>query len=228
MKDVAKIVGPPILGHKVVTLSREIHAGLLATEAQRPELEQLGITWIELVCVDLYPLPDEIKRHGSTPESVLEMTDIGGPTLLRSAAKGRRIVIGDPADRAEVLRWIRDGEPSDRHTFIAQLAANAEANVAVYRLPSAVYHGQGRLAGLIASRADPWHTVITTGRAKPRSSPITSTRRSPGTVNLPANSNPTCSWPGRWELPATATRSPSSGWSAHRQRRWPARSCRSR
>lgn len=155
VRDVAELVGPPILGHRVVTLSREIHAGLLATEEQRPELERLGIPWIDLVCVDLYRLSDEITRQGSTPESVRELTDIGGPTLLRSAAKSGRIVISDPADRAEVLRWIRDGDPAERHTFITQLAAKAEATVAEYCLTSATYHGQGQYAGMVGVRERP-------------------------------------------------------------------------
>src|SRR3989338_4304276 len=56
-KDVADTVGPPILGHRVVTLSREIYAGLLAvTDADYKELERLNIPVIDLVYVNLYPL----------------------------------------------------------------------------------------------------------------------------------------------------------------------------
>ncbi|MFA6095321.1 MAG: bifunctional phosphoribosylaminoimidazolecarboxamide formyltransferase/IMP cyclohydrolase, partial [Candidatus Paceibacterota bacterium] len=55
--DIATIVGSPILGHRVVTLSREIHAGLLSRDIPEDvaELERLGIPRIDLVCVDLYP-----------------------------------------------------------------------------------------------------------------------------------------------------------------------------
>ncbi len=61
--NVSELVGGgAILGHKVVTLSREIHAGLLADpETELPELEALGIPFIDLVCVDLYPLKDAIN-----------------------------------------------------------------------------------------------------------------------------------------------------------------------
>jgi phosphoribosylaminoimidazolecarboxamide formyltransferase/IMP cyclohydrolase len=112
--DVADLVGgSAILGHRVVTLSREIHAGLLARPVPEDlaELDELGVPFIDLVCVDLYPLAEEIARPGSTPDSVIEKTDIGGPTMLRSAAKGRRIVISLPEQRAEVLRWLAAGEP---------------------------------------------------------------------------------------------------------------------
>src|SRR3989344_3158553 len=93
-KDVAEMVGPPILGHRVVTLSREIYAGLLATaEADFAELEILNIPVIDLVYVNLYPLEKEIGNTNATPESILEKTDIGGPTLLRAAAKGQRLAL---------------------------------------------------------------------------------------------------------------------------------------
>src|SRR5208337_1739100 len=75
VQDVASLIGgQAILGHRVVTLSREVHAGLLArvTEEDTKEMDQLGIPYIDLVCVDLYPLHDEIKKPGSTMESVIE------------------------------------------------------------------------------------------------------------------------------------------------------------
>src|SRR5579884_603882 len=83
--DVSTIVGEPILGHRVVTLSREIHAGLLARVEDQSELDRLGIKRIDLVYVDLYPLTEEIAKPDATEASVIEKTDIGGPTLLRAA-----------------------------------------------------------------------------------------------------------------------------------------------
>lgn len=140
--DTASIVGEAILGHRVVTLSREIHAGLLAkdTPEDRSELEKLSIRYIDLVCCDLYPLKEEIKKEGSTQDSVIEQTDIGGPTMLRSGAKGGRIVICDPKDREEVLSWMKEGEP-ERDTFIQKLRAKTEFVIADYVLASARYHG---------------------------------------------------------------------------------------
>ena len=150
--DVATLVGgSAILGHRVVTLSREIHAGLLARPIPEDlaELDRLGVPFIDLVCVDLYPLADEVGRPGSTAESVIDKTDIGGPTMLRSAAKGRRIVVSLPEQRAEVLRWLSEGEP-DAAEFREALAARAEAVVADYCLTSARYHSRGRFDGMVA------------------------------------------------------------------------------
>src|SRR3989344_6942952 len=80
-RDIADIVGPPILGHRVVTLARKVYAALLAvTEDDFHELDRLNIHPIGLVYVTLYPLEEAIAS-GSSPEDVLEKTDIGGPTL---------------------------------------------------------------------------------------------------------------------------------------------------
>lgn len=154
VKDVASLVGGgAILGHRVVTISREVHAGLLATrtDADIQEMEQLGLPFIDLVCVDLYPLQAEIAKTGSTPESVINLTDIGGPTMLRSGAKGRRIVVCDPIDRQPVIDWLENACP-DEGIFIDALAAKAEFVVANYCLLSAAYHGQGKYAGFMGEK----------------------------------------------------------------------------
>src|SRR3989344_5464791 len=77
-RDVSEIVGPPIFGHRVVTLARKVYAALLAaTDADFRELDRLGVRPIRLVYVALYPLEETI-RNGGSPEEVLEKTDIGG------------------------------------------------------------------------------------------------------------------------------------------------------
>ncbi len=152
VNDVAELVGgKAILGHRVVTLSREIYAGLLATDSpsDTKELKTLGIPRIDLVCVDLYPLQDEIMREGSTVDSVIDQTDIGGPTLLRAAAKGKRIVISLPEQRIRVIEWLKQAKP-DETKFLANLAATAEAVVARYALASAHYHSNGGFNGEIS------------------------------------------------------------------------------
>lgn len=130
---------PAILGHRVVTLQPAVHGGLLASPAMRPELDKLGYPWIDLLCVDLYPLEEEIAKPDATRESVIDKTDIGGPTLIRSAAKGRRIVICHPEQRAKILSWIKAGRPGE-DIALSELAAFAEATVARYCLASARYH----------------------------------------------------------------------------------------
>ena len=140
-KDVADIVGPPILGHRVVTLSREIYAGLLATTPEDfAELEQLHIANIDLVYVNLYPLEKEIESPQATPKSVLEKTDIGGPTLLRAAAKSRRLALSNPAQIDILEKWLAKGAPeSECEQLALKFSAEAERRVADYVSTSASY-----------------------------------------------------------------------------------------
>ena len=140
-RDVTEIVGPPILRHRVVTLSREIHAGLLAETAEdSEELKRLGITPIDLVYSTLYPLEQTVVDSKSTPADVIEKTDMGGPALHRSAAKGRRLIITNAAQIDEVEKFIKAGEPkSDREKLVTKLAAAAERRVANYVTASADY-----------------------------------------------------------------------------------------
>src|SRR3989344_5533057 len=152
--DVTEIAGmPPILDPRVLTLHPKIHGGLLARDKpeHKAELEKYGIPWIDLVCIDLYPLEDEIKNPNATRESVIEKTDIGGPTMLRSAAKGRRIVICDLSDREKVIEWLQNGEP-DREEFLNKLAAKAEITIAKYTLTSSSYISHGVYGGLLGEK----------------------------------------------------------------------------
>ncbi len=149
--EVAKLLSSgQMLGHRVVTLIPEVHAGLLAkhTPEHEAEMEQMGIPYIDLVCVDFYTLQAEIDNPSSTPASVLEKTDIGGPTMVCSGAKGRRIVICDPADRKKVIDWLKAGEPN-KEEFITELAAKVEFTVATYRAISSFYWGKGKYAGML-------------------------------------------------------------------------------
>ncbi len=144
--DVADITGmPAILSHRVATLHPKIHGGLLAldTPEHLAEMEKYDIPWIDLVCVDFYPLQDEIRNPNATRESVIEKTDIGGPTMIRSGGKGRRITICDPNDRSKVIEWLKEGKP-DQEEFLNNLAAKADFIIARYTATSAWYHSQGR------------------------------------------------------------------------------------
>ena len=146
VNDVATIVGEPILGHRVVTLSREIHAALLATDSEEDiaELKRIGMPRIDLVYVNMYPLQEEIDSDERTLDSVIEKTDIGGPTMLRSAAKGRRLVMCHPGQIEPVLAEIKardfmsGGEMLD--SFLCRLVAEAEGAVAEYCRCSSSFH----------------------------------------------------------------------------------------
>lgn len=158
VEDVTSLVGgSAILGHRVVTLSREISAGLLAdksSEADLAEMSKLGLPIIDLVCVDMYPLEEAIAEPDASHESVILKTDIGGPTMLRSAAKGSRIVLSRASQRPEVLKWLREGKP-DADTYIHKLGAVAEYEVARYILASAKYLNDTEVSGYLAHAMAP-------------------------------------------------------------------------
>ena len=139
-RDVAEIVGKPILGHRVVTLSREINAALLSTANDAEELKTLGIEPIDLVYVTLYPLEKTIANSSATPEDVIEKTDIGGPTLLRAAAKGGRLALSNPSQIDALEHWLKaGGSEVGRKTIALTFAAAAERRVAGYVGVSASY-----------------------------------------------------------------------------------------
>lgn len=139
-RDVSEIVGAPILGHRVVTLSRELHAGLLATDADQAELDKIDVPRIDLVYVTLYPLEKTIADPAATPDQVIEKTDIGGPTLLRAAAKGRRLALSNPSQIELLESWLKNGsKETEREALVTRLAAAAERRVADYVSTSASY-----------------------------------------------------------------------------------------
>ncbi len=159
VKDIADISGlEPILDHRVATLVPHLHGGLLAESRHVTELAHLAtrktnpivIPWFDLVCNDPYPLKEAIGKAGATRESVIEETDIGGPTMLMSAAKGRRIVIVDFDDRKRVIDWLKAGRP-DEEKFITYLVAKAYGFVADYYLTAARYHSAGKIDGVVGA-----------------------------------------------------------------------------
>lgn len=155
VKDVAELVGGgAILGHRVVTLSREVHAALLANPDKpedMAELKSLGIPFIDMVICDFYPLRHAIVEKGATIESVIELTDIGGPCMVRSAAKGGRIVVCRALDRELVLKELESTDSVSKITR-QKLRARAEFEVASYVLDSARFHGDGDFEGFIGER----------------------------------------------------------------------------
>ncbi|QQO10567.1 bifunctional phosphoribosylaminoimidazolecarboxamide formyltransferase/IMP cyclohydrolase [Breznakiella homolactica] len=112
--DVSSVTGfPECLDGRVKTLHPAIHAGLLARrdDAKHMEtLEGLNLSAIDLVCVNLYPFFEKVQA-GLSIEETVEFIDIGGPTMLRSAAKNYRdvIVLTDPGDYADALVAVKTG-----------------------------------------------------------------------------------------------------------------------
>ncbi len=126
--DAADYTGsPPMLGHRVVTLHPRIHGGILADRddpAHRADLEANGIDPIDLVVVNLYPF-------GASPG--IETIDIGGPTMVRAAAKNHAhvAVVVDPADYRPVLHELRSEADLAASTRL-RLARKAFAHSAAY------------------------------------------------------------------------------------------------
>lgn len=103
---------PECLDGRVKTLDPHIHAGLLAMRSNKEHMEQiakLGVTPIDIVVVNLYPFKQTILKEGVALEEAIENIDIGGPTMLRSAAKNYQdvSVIIDPRDYAVVLEELK-------------------------------------------------------------------------------------------------------------------------
>ena len=104
VQEVADLTGfPEILDGRVKTLHPKVHAGILARrdlDSHTSQLDRHGIEAIDLVAVNLYPFVETVRRKDATLEDALENIDIGGPTLLRAAAKNfpHVIVAVDPAD----------------------------------------------------------------------------------------------------------------------------------
>ena len=110
--NISDITGfPECLDGRVKTLHPMVHAGLLAirsNEDHMKQLKELGIEPIDMVVINLYPFKQTILRDGVTLEEAIENIDIGGPTMLRAAAKNYQdvAVVVDPADYGKVLEEI--------------------------------------------------------------------------------------------------------------------------
>ena len=143
VQQVADVTGSPeILDGRVKTLHPVIHGGILARRndaGQMADLEQHGITLIDVVAVNLYPFAAAIAQPGATLDDALENIDIGGPTMLRAAAKNfpSVAVIVDPAD----YQWVADALAGAGLTLAQRrnLAAKAFQHVALYDAAVAQY-----------------------------------------------------------------------------------------
>jgi phosphoribosylaminoimidazolecarboxamide formyltransferase / IMP cyclohydrolase len=155
VRDVSDFTGAPeMLDGRVKTLHPRVHGGILGrnTEAHREQMRGAGIDRIDLVVVNLYPFRETVAR-GASFDEVIENIDIGGPALIRSAAKNheRVTVLVDPADYPRVLAALeqkREVPPELRF----ELARKAFAFTAAY--DAAIANHLGRLDGPQAPAAD--------------------------------------------------------------------------
>ncbi|HEU4631196.1 MAG TPA: bifunctional phosphoribosylaminoimidazolecarboxamide formyltransferase/IMP cyclohydrolase, partial [Gemmatimonadaceae bacterium] len=141
-RDLADVTGfPEMLDGRVKTLHPAVHGGLLARRddaAHMRAIAEHGIAPIDLVCVNLYPFRETVARADVTPEEAIENIDIGGPSMLRSAAKNFAAVyvVVDPADYPRVLHAVRgagDGGANGGGAALRrELAAKVFAHTAGY------------------------------------------------------------------------------------------------
>ncbi len=135
--DIAELTGfPEMLDGRVKTLHPKVHGGLLAirgNDAHERALSEHAIPKIDLLAVNLYPF-ERTVRGGADFDTAIENIDIGGPALIRGAAKNHEsvTVIVDPADYAAVLAEMDAGSGATGLVLRQQLAAKAYARTAAY------------------------------------------------------------------------------------------------
>jgi len=128
---------PEMLDGRVKTLHPKIHGGILGLR-DKPEhaakMKEHGIEPIDLVAVNLYPFEQTVAQAGCTLEEAVEQVDIGGPCMIRAAAKNHRhvTVVVDPADYPRILKELDrlDGETSLELRF--ELAVKAFGRTSQY------------------------------------------------------------------------------------------------
>jgi phosphoribosylaminoimidazolecarboxamide formyltransferase / IMP cyclohydrolase len=137
VRDVSELTGfPEILGGRVKTLHPKVHGGLLAVRSDPEHQRQVQaneIQYIDMVVVNLYPFRETVAREDVTPEDAIENIDIGGPSMIRSAAKNFEdvVVVVDPSDYAAVADEIDSNGGVSRATRL-RLARRAFETTAGY------------------------------------------------------------------------------------------------
>ena len=141
---ISEVTGfPEICDGRVKTLHPKVHGALLARRDEPSHMAALaenGIELIDLVCVNLYPFRQTIAKEGTTMAEAIEKIDIGGPSMLRSAAKNWNdvTVVCDPSDYNRVLREIQAEGNTKKETRL-ELSAKAYTHTAEYDMCIATY-----------------------------------------------------------------------------------------
>jgi phosphoribosylaminoimidazolecarboxamide formyltransferase/IMP cyclohydrolase len=136
--DVSEYTGfPEMMEGRVKTLHPKVHGGILGDRSKEDHVSQMkaqGIEPIDMVVVNLYPFEATVAKEGCTLEDAIENIDIGGPTLVRAAAKNYRhvTVVVDPADYPRLAQELKEGGGaiSERTNF--ELARKAFAHTHHY------------------------------------------------------------------------------------------------
>ncbi|MGH8581901.1 MAG: bifunctional phosphoribosylaminoimidazolecarboxamide formyltransferase/IMP cyclohydrolase [Gammaproteobacteria bacterium] len=150
VREVSAYTGfPEIMGGRVKTLHPKIHGGILGRRGQdEPLMAAHGIEPIDLVVINLYPFEETVRRPGCTLAEAVENIDIGGPALIRAAAKNHAAVtvLVDPADYPVLMDELRRGGGTVSVERRFALAAKAYAHTARY---------DAAIANYLSSRGQP-------------------------------------------------------------------------
>ena len=142
--NISEVTGfPEICDGRVKTLHPKVHGGLLARRDNPDHLKALkdnGIEFIDMVCVNLYPFGETIAKPDVTIEDAIEQIDIGGPSMLRSAAKNYAdvTVVCNPADYPKIIDEIRANGNTTLETRL-KLSAKAYTHTAEYDMCIATF-----------------------------------------------------------------------------------------
>lgn len=128
---------PEVMNGRVKTLHPKIHGGLLAIRDNTTHLRQmkeLGINPIDMLVVNLYPFEETIARKGATMEEAIENIDVGGPAMIRAAAKNHKYVavVVDPAQYSDILKELEENSATLSETRCQELATRAFGLTAHY------------------------------------------------------------------------------------------------
>ena len=128
---------PEMMNGRVKTLHPKIHGGLLALRDNSEHVQAMkdnDITGIELVCVNLYPFEQTIAKPGCTMEEAIENIDIGGPSMVRSAAKNNKFVaiVTSPVQYARIIKEMKQNDGVISAAVRTELARQAFALTAGY------------------------------------------------------------------------------------------------
>jgi len=138
VRDISEVTGfPEILDGRVKTLHPRVHAGILAIRdntEHRAALEKQGIAPIDLVVCNLYPFEATLAKAGSSHEEIVENIDIGGPSMVRAAAKNYHdvAIVTDPGQYAGILEELAANKGALTLATRERLAAAAFARTAAY------------------------------------------------------------------------------------------------
>ncbi|HEY4996707.1 MAG TPA: bifunctional phosphoribosylaminoimidazolecarboxamide formyltransferase/IMP cyclohydrolase, partial [Solirubrobacteraceae bacterium] len=155
---------PEIMDGRVKTLHPRLYAGLLARRDEPSHLraaQEQQIEQVDLVCVNLYPFEQTVARGDASEQEVIENIDIGGPTMIRAAAKNAAFaaVVVDPADYGRLLGELRASEGRLSLDSRKELAAKAFACTARYDAAISAWFARNTYEGFPPSWRDAYEKV---------------------------------------------------------------------